>query len=387
MRNLHLDSFVVTQYRIFRSLEIPQLGQVNLITGRNAVGKTALLEALRLYADNGSPRTLQQLLDERGELYRLNSQPEVSPESVVEVNAYDLVRGFFYGRPDIHDSMSPIEFGPMRHLPSRLTISPLFLVEEIGADRIPRYRPYDQQPLLEGLSPINGEGVLVEKIPSLVIRAGATPELILPLRRLLSRRLLEMRPGPPRFSSVFVSTQGLPTQELRQQWEAITLTDLEPFVKEMLNIVSPEKIEGINIVGSTSYRDSGSVLVRTASSAGPVPLRTLGEGMMRAFSLSLALINARDGLLLVDEIDSGLHYSVQYEIWKLIFQVAKRLNVQIFATTHNWDSIATFQQASAEEADTEGLLIRLQRYDDEIVPTLFDERRLAIATREQIEVR
>lgn len=388
MSKLHLDSFIVKQFRLFRSLEIPRLGQVNLITGKNAVGKTALLETLRLYADSGSARILRQLLDERGELYRVDNQQEPSPESITEANIYDSVRNIFYGRPDIQDAMNPVEMGSVQHVQSRLTIAPVFLVEEIGEDRIPRYRPSNPQWPFEQMRLGNREIALMEQIPGLAIRAGTAPELILPLNRFVDRRRpLEAKAAPPRFPLVFVSTQGLLTPKLRSLWEAITLTDLEANVKETLNIVSPEKIEGINIVGGAAYRGDGAVLVRTELNARPVPLRTLGEGMMRAFGLALALVNARDGLLLVDEIDSGLHYSVQYEIWKMIFQMAQRLDIQVFATTHNWDSITAFQQAAAEQTDLEGMLIRLHRYADDIVPTLFDERRLAIATRDQIEVR
>lgn len=53
--------------------------------------------------------------------------------------------------------------------------------------------------------------------------------------------------------------------------------------------------------------------------------------------LALAIVNARNGFLLVDEIDTGLHFSAMYDMWKLIWKTAKRLNVQVFATTHNSD--------------------------------------------------
>ena len=61
--------------------------------------------------------------------------------------------------------------------------------------------------------------------------------------------------------------------------------------------------------------------------------------------------------------------------------------IQIFATTHSWDCLEAFQKAAVEDENEEGLLIRLQRKGDEIMPTLFDEQRLSIVTREQIEVR
>jgi predicted ATPase len=90
--------------------------------------------------------------------------------------------------------------------------------------------------------------------------------------------------------------------------------------------------------------------------------------------------------LLLDEIESGLHYTVQPEMWKLIFATAKRLNIQVFAATHSWDSITAFQQA-VQTYPTEGLLVRLERKNGNITSTVFDERKLTIATRDDIEVR
>jgi hypothetical protein len=61
--------------------------------------------------------------------------------------------------------------------------------------------------------------------------------------------------------------------------------------------------------------------------------------------------------------------------------------VQVFATTHSWDCVAAFQQVAAENDRQDGMLIRLEKEGDEIVPVLVDEETLAIVTREQIEVR
>ena len=109
--------------------------------------------------------------------------------------------------------------------------------------------------------------------------------------------------------------------------------------------------------------------------------------MLRALGISLALVNVKDGILLIDEFENGLYYSVQPDLWQFIFRVARRLNVQVFATTHSWDCIEGFQKAAQEDNQEEGLLIRLESKKGEIAATLFDERQLGIVTREQIEVR
>jgi len=62
-------------------------------------------------------------------------------------------------------------------------------------------------------------------------------------------------------------------------------------------------------------------------------------------------------------------------------------DIQVFATAHGWDCLEAFQAAAQEDQHEEALLLRLDRRKNGITATLFDERKMATATREQIEVR
>lgn len=68
MPNLILDSLEIRNFRGLQELRIERLGRVNLIVGKNNVGKTSVLEALRLYANPGSPEIHSDLLQSRDEL-------------------------------------------------------------------------------------------------------------------------------------------------------------------------------------------------------------------------------------------------------------------------------------------------------------------------------
>jgi AAA15 family ATPase/GTPase len=113
----------------------------------------------------------------------------------------------------------------------------------------------------------------------------------------------------------------------------------------------------------------------------------MGDGIWRILGLILALVNVKDGVLLVDEIDTGLHYSVMLDMWKIVCQVAKRLNVQVFATTHNsdcWKSLAAV--ANSENALENGITIqRIEKGKPASI--IFDEQEMAIAAERDIEVR
>jgi AAA15 family ATPase/GTPase len=69
----------------------------------------------------------------------------------------------------------------------------------------------------------------------------------------------------------------------------------------------------------------------------------MGDGMNRILTIILALVNSDNGCLLIDEFENGLHYTVQENLWRIIFHLSKELNIQVFATTHSEDCIKGFQ--------------------------------------------
>ena len=61
--------------------------------------------------------------------------------------------------------------------------------------------------------------------------------------------------------------------------------------------------------------------------------------MRRLLALCLSLVRAAEGFLLIDEIDTGLHWSVMEEMWKLVVETAISSSIQVFATIHSLDCI------------------------------------------------
>ncbi len=104
------------------------------------------------------------------------------------------------------------------------------------------------------------------------------------------------------------------------------------------------------------------------------------------FGISLALANCRDGILLIDEVENGIHHSVQPELWRMIFRAAEDSNVQVVAATHSWDCIASFAVA-AVESPSDGTLYRLERVGDDLHAIRYSEEDLEVAAQQRIEVR
>ena len=70
-----------------------------------------------------------------------------------------------------------------------------------------------------------------------------------------------------------------------------------------------------------------------------IPINVMGDGIRKLLAIITAMYDVQNGILLIDEIENGLHYSALKSLWKSIIAAAKRFNVQIFATTHNIETL------------------------------------------------
>jgi hypothetical protein len=379
MNTLALSSLEIRNFRAFQHLKIEQLGRVNLIVGKNNVGKSSLLEAVRVYARRGDPALLLDLLEARNELNR-----PVWWESGSDAFASILnFRHLFRGRQDIRESGGPIIIGPHMQPDQILQINVLWFSEqndEAGQPKLQLLQP-DELRAVQNYTPVLSVDLGSKHVASyflereIIDRNSSRPRLPLPsLQETKSIR------------SVFVSSSGLDTKQLGQLWDSVALTEWEQDVVDAIRVIEPD-VDRINLVGDPEGGRPRMPVVKVRGLDEVMPLRSMGEGMNRLFEMALALVNARDGILLVDEFESGLHYTVQADAWRLVFEVAHRLNVQVFATSHSWDCIEAFEQAAEEDQYEGAMLIRLERRKNDVITTSFGERELAIATREQIEVR
>ncbi|MCI0615553.1 ATP-binding protein, partial [bacterium] len=96
MTDILLKSLEICNFRAFRHLRVNTLGRVNLIVGKNNIGKTCLLEALRLYARRGSPDVIIDLLESRDE----NKLP-TSAEVIDSESQASNLKYLFYGRKEV----------------------------------------------------------------------------------------------------------------------------------------------------------------------------------------------------------------------------------------------------------------------------------------------
>lgn len=378
MSSLHYPDLYIKGFRGIKELSIPRLGRVTLITGKNNTGKSSVLEALRLHAENAVAPVIRSILEYREEyIWRANEE-----ERPFEPDGEFHISPLFHGFPQLSEDFGPIVISTRgRSYPMNLTMQVAWFGG--GPD------PDEPRRLVTRGDALFGE---TEGVYVLVAETEDEEQRIRPLESLL-RHVPPLgrrgRLGPAeeaRMPSVFVSPYGGErTSALGRLWDGIALTDGEEDVVEALRIIDPH-ISAVSMIGGEAPSRRRIAIVRADNFSRPVALRSFGDGVNRLFAMALSLVNARDGILLIDEFENGLHYSVQLDAWRMIFKLAQRLDVQVFATTHSWDTIEAFQKAAAESPE-EGMYLRLSRWRDGTLLLDFEEEELTKATRHKMEIR
>mgnify|MGYP000098855450 FL=1 len=386
-----LNSLKIKRFRALEDFVVPKLGRVNLIVGKNNAGKSTVLEALQIYAGNGDPRLLETLAESHDEPSRLDW--DVTPQPIYELPFASFFTGrAFPGRDE------GIEIGEIDSN-QRLIIEHGYYVEwdetitdetgeTVSRQRLKRMpkseiEKAEEAPLIDALFIKKGERQFGFSIDGRARRA----------------RWRGASNTPYDLPCVAIPTGFISINDLADEWDKIALTEKQETVKEALRLIDSKFVD-ISFVRDEREdprRYSSRSLMRTAKIKleglpMPVPLGSMGDGMLRVLQIVLKAFAAQDGFLLIDEFENGLHYSVQEKIWDLIFELAEQLNIQVFATTHSWDCIESFSKVAIQYSNSEGVLFRMGRSVrtsdyGKVIATVFDEAQLQSVTQIDVEVR
>lgn len=368
LRDLRISGF-----RGFREFAMSGLGRVNLLVGTNNCGKTSVLEAIHMLSTPGNVVPLWLAQTRRGEFVETTREVEIDIAHVM--HGHMLAEGT--GFQIIGDGPSG-----MRELAVALVTREPGVKDIDGDDE-------------SGDLVVPSESGMVSPMSLRLGWSGPSPvkELELPLTRwgrlrdrIYRTQYMSHVPGSEERGSVaFITPEGMNRERVTSMFESIVLTPNEATVLQALRTIEPT-IERIASVGS--YRRQFSREVRGGLAmmvAGRrIPIGSMGDGIWRLLGVALALVNARGSVVLVDEIDTGLHYSVLVDMWRLVLETARSLDVQVFATTHSRDCYEALA-AVTEPGRTEISLQRIERRKVEAVA--FSELEIRQAAERGLEVR
>jgi len=331
-----IKSLLIRNFRIFKEIEIKKLSRVNLFVGKNNSGKSCLIEALQIYATKGNPKILYEINTNRDEDWEsiIAEKNDTSVKEVADPLSY-IFNG--YSLPEI-DGES-IEIGPTDDDSERLKIrrKAFQIIEDEEGRR--RRVPLEQ-------NFIKDELVDVQVALEIIQDDKRYHYIALDSHKPSYRRRIYSGAKDFNINHQVVPTRNISDDTLSVLWDNINLTDLEDEVVSCLKIID-SNIEGVALVGDVVSDRIGRKrkripIIRYKGLNERIPLKTMGDGLTRLFHIILALVNSKNGFLLIDEFENGLHWTIHPKIWDIIIRLSQELNVQIIATTHSRDCIKGF---------------------------------------------
>src|SRR3989339_229880 len=123
-----------------------------------------------------------------------------------------------------------------------------------------------------------------------------------------------------------------------------------------------------------------------------LPLNLQGSGTIKLLQIILALYKVKDGIIFIDELENGFHFSTLKDIWKIIIETSKKNNIQVFVTSHNLDTLKFLKSAIEENEDKSSKnrvrSITLRRLpDDSIKSYVYNFEQFEFSLEQGIEIR
>jgi AAA15 family ATPase/GTPase len=284
-----LNHLHIQNYRLFRDLHIDKLGQVNLIAGKNNTGKTALLEAIWINENAWNESIVSHVIFRRGDFVP---------------NSDEALKSLFYEG----NEENKISIGTIYNDDNTII--------EIGKSNSKRYNNFGIKIYHNNKEDYQDEFKI----------SGISNPIYPAIAKINS-------------DSIYIPFDS-ETKLIQELWNAISLTPNEENLVDIMRIIQPN-IQNLRV-------DNGVARILLKGKNSPIPLKNLGDGANRLLTLALALVNSKDKMLLIDEFEVGLHYSVQEQLWEIIFKYAKEWNIQVFVTTHSKDTLRSFYYVAAK---------------------------------------
>ena len=355
------------KYRGFESYELADLARVNLLVGKNNCGKTSILEAVHFLVSKGDPSALARAAERRGE-DRIRYDADVR-----------------HGRktpdgPDISHFFVGHHFEPgagFRLSSDAGWVSVKIVTGNDSEEQISFFE--DDASQLFGL---RIESNLLDRIPVFPVAENGALVLEKRLRYIQS----EIWPDLPPIE--FITPDFLDFNAMRFIWDNVLMTGRESEVIDALNILEGD-LQSIHFLTSDFRRTSGTagILLGFRGDARRVPIGSYGDGMRRLLALSLSLIQSANGFLLIDEIDTGLHWTAMEDMWRLIIHTARQSSIQVFATTHSYDCIRGLAALIESEPDLASD-VSVQKIETSLEGAVsLDAEKIQVAVSQDIEVR
>jgi AAA15 family ATPase/GTPase len=324
-----IKNIEIKNFRCFDSLKVFGFERVNLVSGKNNAGKTALLEAIFL---NSAPRPdtiflLRQIRREQASFSKalpertwinfffqqnknntilIESLLENDESKVVEISIDESLKNFLNDTYEEDDELKSEE---------REKVISLFSGSESLVSVIHLKTRTNSEEAFETQ--------IVSSAKGLIARDIKVPD---------SKNVSFI-------SSFFIMSNKSLTTEF----------DKARFNERDNEILKAFKGIDNSITGVESFFIGEPTIYLKRDGEIRLPLSLFGDAINRVATIIFKLVNSENGILLIDEMENGgIHHFNQVNFWNVLYKLANELNVQIFATTHSLEMTQAFIKAGVE---------------------------------------
>ncbi|WP_206199084.1 AAA family ATPase [Thiomicrorhabdus indica] len=333
--NTLVKNVVIENFKGFESLKVSNLKRVNLIGGKNNIGKTAFMEALRWNlssVDSGDVAygfvqllRSRQRFGDRGS----NSEYEIDLFHQDKKSLKIAIDNNHLEIQDLDDIVSVIDKNS----------------REI---RFLNSKEFELFSIDEDLDDISHE-------PGMKFSLNADHR-IYPLDSVMRRTAFRRRYESSKNRNInFISSATTDEQEIAVLYGHLINLNREMYLNQSLSLFDEQILAMKQVV---TDRNTVVLKLQVKSQEKPILLSSLGEGVNRYIAILCGIWASRDGYLFIDEIENGIHFTNYPKLWKIVFEASKLANCQLFISTHSKECLEKFNEANVED---EGVYLEFYR--------------------------
>lgn len=311
-----IETFHIQGFRRFADYRLNDLRRVNLLVGDNNCGKTSLLEALHVLTSRDEHTSLRRAAYRRGEIQYL--PVEEKPD---EVKSVPTLQNFFFG--------SEIQPGSVIELSSGLRTCRI-RVHEPTVDLVNRVVGPYRDLIVE--TAWGGPNI---EFHALHVYFGCSSKGAVDSVRLAPHGYSDHTGSPVQFVDLEMTSH-----RLRTLWDKIVKHGNESLVIEAMKVIVPE-MRRIHFGFAEPFAPNPRIGIQVDISQreSMSPIGSLGGGAFHVLQLACGLVHCSGGTFLIDELDTGIHWSRMSDMWRVVIDTAIQNDTQVFATTHSADCV------------------------------------------------
>lgn len=337
MAKFSFDNVTIDGFRGLRHLELNDLGLVNLLVGENNSGKTSVLEAMSILCDPYNPGEWLSMV-ERRDFGRLD-----------ETRMQSLRWCFDHAHRNDH-SATDFEGKCLWNCEGRFPVFGLESVlktfhEKPSAFAIRKGWRSSELGLVDGEVKVPGVEVFhrisVPKSKDTVWTHFWEHSEITSGQSSSSKHMVNSLTLTP-------YSYQINKRQVRQFSEQIVKNDNRGLILELIREFDAEITD---VFVASLWGDRPTIYLKHEK-LGPAPLSTFGDAIRRALLLATTIPSlSPGGLLLIDELETGIHVSALERVFAWLMKMARRFQVQVMATTHSLEAVDAITKVVGDHLD------------------------------------